>query len=413
MGSQLEASLQHDMNLIRQSVREMAEQCARALRGAMDALVHGKPQAAYLVILRDQRIDELEQQVDRLALEFMVRQQPAAGHLRFAYAALKISTELERIGDHAEGVARRVLKLHEIDPAIPAEPFSEMGEAALVMLQDAIKAFLEGDAELARSTMRAERAIDKMRQRIDKDLMRRQAAGEFGARGLRAAVHRQPPSRARGRRDPEHVRRDALHVHRRLREAQVARGVPHPVRGPAQPLPQPDGRGHRHHAGAPAADLQQCRPRPEPHRPAPAGVPDAEGARHHRAPPAQVTRPDPESRGLPRGGVVRHRRLRVDALPPHADGGVRLARGRPVSGAGHAGGEPPGVRGGLRLHPRAISRTWSRPSSARTSAHACPRTRPRPCLRAGCSARDRAWAACSSAARPRHRRCCSTAAPTR
>jgi phosphate transport system protein len=180
MGSQLEASLQHDMNLIRQSVREMAEQCARALRGAMDALVHGKPQAAYLVILRDQRIDELEQQVDRLALEFMVRQQPAAGHLRFAYAALKISTELERIGDHAEGVARRVLKLHEIDPAIPAEPFSEMGEAALVMLQDAIKAFLEGDAELARSTMRAERAIDKMRQRIDKDLMLRQAAGEFG-----------------------------------------------------------------------------------------------------------------------------------------------------------------------------------------------------------------------------------------
>jgi phosphate transport system protein len=180
LGSQLEASLQHDMNLIRQSVREMAEQCARGLRGAIDALVHGTPQAAYLVILRDQRIDELEQQVDRLSLEFLVRQQPAAGHLRFAYAALKISTELERIGDHAEGVARRVLKLHEIHSAIPAEPFSEMSEAALAMLQDAVTAFLDGDADLARSTMRAERRIDKMRQRIDKDLMVRQAAGEFG-----------------------------------------------------------------------------------------------------------------------------------------------------------------------------------------------------------------------------------------
>lgn len=180
MGTQIEASLRHDMDLIRQAVREMAGQCERALRGALDALINGTQQAAYLVILRDERIDDLEEQLDRLALEFLVRQQPAAGHLRFAYAALKISTELERIGDHAEGVARRVLKLHEIHPAIHAEPFGEMGEAALTMLADAVRAFLEGDAELARSTMAAERTIAKMRQRIDKDLMVRQAAGEFG-----------------------------------------------------------------------------------------------------------------------------------------------------------------------------------------------------------------------------------------
>jgi phosphate transport system protein len=180
MGSQLEASLQHDMDLIRQTVREMAEQCTRALRGALDSLVQGAPQGAYLVILRDQRIDELEQQLDRLTLEFVVRQQPAAGHLRFAYAALKISTELERIGDHAEGVARRVLKLHELEARIPAEPFREMGDAALAMLQEAIQAFLEPDAELARATMRTERTIDRMRQRIDKDLMARQTAGEIG-----------------------------------------------------------------------------------------------------------------------------------------------------------------------------------------------------------------------------------------
>lgn len=192
MGSQLEASLRHDMNLIRQSVTGMADQCERAVRGAVDALVTGNRQAAYLVILRDQRIDEFEEQLDRLALEFLVRQQPAAAHLRFAYAALKISTELERIGDHAEGVARRVLKLQEIHPEMHAEPFGEMGEAALAMLKDAVRAFLEGDAELARTTMRGERAVQKMRQRLDKDLMVRQARGEFGleAYALLATVSR-------------------------------------------------------------------------------------------------------------------------------------------------------------------------------------------------------------------------------
>lgn len=180
MGSQLEASLQHDMQLIRHTVRDMADQCARALRGALDAIVNGHQQAAYLVILRDERIDDLEQQLDRLALEFLVRQQPAAGHLRFAYAALKISTELERIGDHAEGVARRVLKLHEIHPDVLAAPFAEMGEAALAMLDDAVRAFIEADAELARSTMAAERTVARMRQELDADLMARHARGEFG-----------------------------------------------------------------------------------------------------------------------------------------------------------------------------------------------------------------------------------------
>lgn len=192
MGSQLEASLRHDMDLIRQAVAEMAEQCERALRGTLDAIVNGDQTAAYLVILRDEQIDDLEQQLDRLALEFLVRQQPAAGHLRFAFAAIKISTELERVGDHAEGVARRALKLHEIHPGLHVGPFAEMGEAVLAMLKDGVRAFLDADAELARHTMAAERTIDKMRQRIDRSLMARQQAGEFGleAYALLATMNR-------------------------------------------------------------------------------------------------------------------------------------------------------------------------------------------------------------------------------
>ena len=179
MASQLEASLQHDMNLIRSQVREMSEQCARALDGALRALVGEERQAAYLVILRDQQIDEMEQQLDRLCLEFLVRQQPAGGHLRFAYAATKISTELERIGDHAEAIARRVLKLEQVRPAFAYDAFREMGEACLGMLRDAVRAFVENDAELAQATMRIERTIDKMRRRIDETLAEKEREGQI------------------------------------------------------------------------------------------------------------------------------------------------------------------------------------------------------------------------------------------
>jgi phosphate transport system protein len=175
----LEASLQHDMDLIRAKVREMGDQCDRALTGAVSALVRGDRQGAYVVVLRDRCIDDLEEQLDRLCLEFLVRQQPAGGPLRFAYGAIKISTELESIGDHAEVIARRTLQFAPARPDIPFGEFEEMARISAGMLRDAVRAFTEGDSELARTTMLTEPVVDRMRKRLDISLQRRERAGEF------------------------------------------------------------------------------------------------------------------------------------------------------------------------------------------------------------------------------------------
>lgn len=177
MSSHLEASLQHDINLIRTQLRTMAARCEDAIRDAVAALVDGKRQPAYLVILHDQLIDEAEQQLDRLCLEFLIRQQPAAGHLRFGYAAIKISSELERIGDHAEAIARRLLKFEAERPHISYAPFQEMSEASIAMLRDAVRAFDEGNAELASATMLVEESIDRMRVALDTSLAEMQKGG--------------------------------------------------------------------------------------------------------------------------------------------------------------------------------------------------------------------------------------------
>ena len=81
----------------------------RALTRAMQAFVKRDRQLANSVILHDQDVDALETEIDRLCLEFFVRHQPAAGHLRFVYSASKVVTELERVGDYAESIARQVL----------------------------------------------------------------------------------------------------------------------------------------------------------------------------------------------------------------------------------------------------------------------------------------------------------------
>src|SRR5688500_10341901 len=87
-----EETLQRDIERIRAKIRQMAGLAERSLKSCMKALSENNRQLAYSVIVRDQRIDELEKELDRLCLEFIVRQQPVAGTLRFAYAAMKINS---------------------------------------------------------------------------------------------------------------------------------------------------------------------------------------------------------------------------------------------------------------------------------------------------------------------------------
>jgi len=171
MALHLEASLQRDIDRIRGKVTEMAALGEKALRDCVKALAERNSQLAYAVILRDQYIDELEKEVDRLCLEFIVRQQPVAGQLRFAYATIKINLELERVGDYAESIAHQTVKLLDHGFTFPVERFREIANLSIPMLHDAARAFTEQNAELASKTMEAEQAVDLLKSQLNKDLI--------------------------------------------------------------------------------------------------------------------------------------------------------------------------------------------------------------------------------------------------
>lgn len=184
MGTHLEASLQRDIDLIRNKILEMSGRCESALRDVLVAFVEGNRQLAYLVILRDQHIDELERQVDRLCMEFVVRQQPVAKHLRLAYTAFKINGELERIGDYAESIARQVLKLNHNDLNISFERFQESCDLAIRMLHDAIRSFVDENDQLAAETMKVEEQIDGLRRKTDAELVAMSQEGRIPVEAL-------------------------------------------------------------------------------------------------------------------------------------------------------------------------------------------------------------------------------------
>jgi phosphate transport system protein len=188
MTTHYEKNLQHDIDRIRRKVTEMSARVERALRHSLQALKERNRQLAYSVILRDQQVDELEKEIDRLCLEFLLRQQPVAGTLRFVYAALRINLELERVGDYAESVSRHVLTVAAAPGEIPDDRFTEMGNLAVPMLHDAVKAFVDQNPDLARKTIDVEDKVDTLRYDISHDLVKRQQDGRVPLETLLALL---------------------------------------------------------------------------------------------------------------------------------------------------------------------------------------------------------------------------------
>ena len=155
-----------------------------ALTRALHAFLRRDRQLAYSVILRDQDVDVLVAALDRRCLEFIVRHQPIAGHLRFVYSASKIVNLLERCGDYAESIARQVLLLSSLTYEAPMDKFHEIANLSVPMLHNAVQAFVDGNADLARTTMAIEPRVNQIRDGLNADLVELREHGRLPLEAL-------------------------------------------------------------------------------------------------------------------------------------------------------------------------------------------------------------------------------------
>jgi phosphate transport system protein len=171
MTTHLEDSLQRDANRLRDRIAKMGALAVRTLQECSAALASRDSQLAQLIVVRDQRIDQFEKDIDQLCLEFLLRHQPAGSLLRFAYSALKINFELERVGDYAESIARQILKLQDLDCRVPSRLFVDISSASISMLRSAVTAFVRQDADLADATAQIEERVDVLRNQANTELL--------------------------------------------------------------------------------------------------------------------------------------------------------------------------------------------------------------------------------------------------
>jgi phosphate transport system protein len=139
----------NDIGLLRGLVSEMGGRAEAAIDGAMIALVRHDSKAAAEVIADDKKIDALELEIEKLAIQIIALRAPMAVDLREVVAALKIASVLERIGDYAKNIAKRTMLVGNLGKIEPLVLIPAMAEVARTMVRDVLNAFGARDADAA------------------------------------------------------------------------------------------------------------------------------------------------------------------------------------------------------------------------------------------------------------------------
>jgi phosphate transport system protein len=166
----LEALRERHLAELRTQLRLMADLVLHAFQSAMAALRGRDRRLAYSVILADNRIDRLEGEVDRLCQEFLVRHMPVGADLRLIVATIKVNSELERIGDYADAIARRVVQLVGAGDLPELDRLLAMADEAQAALQAAVTSFLAADVDAAQKAFSLEARTDAMNHAIFESL---------------------------------------------------------------------------------------------------------------------------------------------------------------------------------------------------------------------------------------------------
>ncbi|MFI5256615.1 MAG: phosphate signaling complex protein PhoU [Gemmatimonadales bacterium] len=163
----------HDqLTALNRRLLAMSERAEALVELSVEALLAKDPDKAQAVIDADRDLDAMEVELESAALELLALQQPMARDLRFIVATIKVTSDLERVGDHAVNIAEAAQRLVSQRTAFTPDPaIADMARRARAMLGDAIDAFLRGDGDLGRDVCARDDQIDSMHESVFRILL--------------------------------------------------------------------------------------------------------------------------------------------------------------------------------------------------------------------------------------------------
>ena len=156
--------------LLNTKLIEMGAMCEEVIETVVQALIEGKPELAKEVIVNGKQIDNMEREIETICLKLLLSQQPVARDLRQVSAALKMITDMERIGDQAEDIAEMVIFLKG-KTAEASKDIKHMAQAATKMVIGSVDAYVKQDINLAMSVINQDDIVDEYFNKIKEYLI--------------------------------------------------------------------------------------------------------------------------------------------------------------------------------------------------------------------------------------------------
>lgn len=160
-----------DLDRLRALISQMGGQAEHAIRESLRCLVQHDLDGAAKIVENDKKLDALEIETEQRAVQLIALRAPMAADLRDVVAAMKISSVVERIGDYAKNIAKRVPILDAKHPIETLSLLPEMGRMATEMVHDVLNAFVERDAEAAIRVCERDKAVDDFYNSIFRTLL--------------------------------------------------------------------------------------------------------------------------------------------------------------------------------------------------------------------------------------------------
>lgn len=170
MSGHLVASYDADLKELKQQILTMGGLVEKMISDAVRSLIERDSELAERIIAMDHQVNGYEVTIDEKCLELLALRQPTGRDLRFITLALKIVTDLERIGDKCANMAKRARQLNQEPPLKPYVDIPRMAHWVEVMVKEALDAFVRGDDELAIKVCKDDQMVDDLNQQVQREL---------------------------------------------------------------------------------------------------------------------------------------------------------------------------------------------------------------------------------------------------
>jgi len=164
-------SYDQEITLLTRKVLEMGGLVEHQIAKAIDALVKRSVEDAAKVIEFDDQIDRMEEEIDQHAIRLLATRQPMAVDLRLITMTMKISNDLERIGDYATNIAKRCKRLAASPPIKPLYTIPRMAQITQAMVKDVLDAYVERDSDKAVAAWHRDDEVDDMYTSVFRELL--------------------------------------------------------------------------------------------------------------------------------------------------------------------------------------------------------------------------------------------------